>query len=84
MFPEGFIKRLKTQKYIEADLLLESLRNPSPVSIRLNPLKWNRVPVGALPVPWCSTGYYISERPSFTADPLFHAGCYYPQEASGM
>ncbi len=35
-------------------------------------------------VPWCSAGYYLPERPSFTADPLFHAGCYYVQEASSM
>lgn len=36
------------------------------------------------PVPWCATGYYLSQRPSFTFDPLFHAGCYYVQEASSM
>jgi 16S rRNA C967 or C1407 C5-methylase (RsmB/RsmF family)/NOL1/NOP2/fmu family ribosome biogenesis protein len=36
------------------------------------------------PVPWCQYGYYLKERPSFTFDPLFHAGCYYVQEASSM
>ncbi|MFI5186861.1 MAG: Fmu (Sun) domain protein [Chitinophagales bacterium] len=35
-------------------------------------------------VPWSSSGYYLSQRPSFTFDPLFHAGCYYVQEASSM
>jgi 16S rRNA C967 or C1407 C5-methylase (RsmB/RsmF family)/NOL1/NOP2/fmu family ribosome biogenesis protein len=35
-------------------------------------------------VPWSDFGYYLAERPSFTFDPLFHAGCYYVQEASGM
>jgi 16S rRNA C967 or C1407 C5-methylase (RsmB/RsmF family) len=35
-------------------------------------------------VPWSQYGYYLSERPSFTFDPLFHAGCYYVQEASSM
>lgn len=35
-------------------------------------------------VPWTSTGFYLSQRPSFTFDPLFHAGCYYVQEASSM
>jgi 16S rRNA C967 or C1407 C5-methylase (RsmB/RsmF family)/NOL1/NOP2/fmu family ribosome biogenesis protein len=35
-------------------------------------------------VPWTSQGYYLSKRPSFTFDPLFHAGCYYVQEASSM
>ena len=35
-------------------------------------------------VPWTSNGYYLSKRPSFTLDPLFHAGAYYVQEASSM
>ena len=35
-------------------------------------------------VPWAADAYYLSSRPSFTYDPLFHAGCYYVQEASGM
>jgi len=35
-------------------------------------------------VPWSSMGYYLPERPSFTFDPLFHAGAYYVQEASSM
>ena len=36
------------------------------------------------PVPWSSSGYYLSQRPSFTLDPLLHAGAYYVQEASSM
>jgi 16S rRNA C967 or C1407 C5-methylase (RsmB/RsmF family)/NOL1/NOP2/fmu family ribosome biogenesis protein len=35
-------------------------------------------------VPWSSFGYYLSQRPSFTFDPLLHAGAYYVQEASSM
>lgn len=35
-------------------------------------------------IPWSSNGLYLSERPSFTIDPLFHAGAYYVQEASSM
>jgi 16S rRNA C967 or C1407 C5-methylase (RsmB/RsmF family)/NOL1/NOP2/fmu family ribosome biogenesis protein len=35
-------------------------------------------------VPWSKYGYYLLQRPSFTFDPLFHAGCYYVQEASSM
>jgi len=34
--------------------------------------------------PWTEQGYYLASRPSFTFDPLFHAGCYYVQEASSM
>jgi 16S rRNA C967 or C1407 C5-methylase (RsmB/RsmF family)/NOL1/NOP2/fmu family ribosome biogenesis protein len=84
MLPEGFIKRIRTQKYIDAESLIKALDEPSPVSIRLNPSKWNRVPSDSEPVPWCADGYYLSKRPSFTLDPLFHAGCYYSREASGM
>jgi len=35
-------------------------------------------------VPWCFLGSYLSKRPSFTFDPVFHAGAYYVQEASSM
>ena len=35
-------------------------------------------------VPWSTQGYYLSLRPSFTLDPIFHAGAYYVQEASSM
>lgn len=35
-------------------------------------------------VPWSPHGLYLSERPSFTLDPLFHAGTYYVQDASAM
>ncbi len=35
-------------------------------------------------IPWTELGFYLPQRPSFTFDPLFHAGCYYVQEASSM
>lgn len=35
-------------------------------------------------VPWTSAGFFLTQRPSFTFDPLFHAGTYYVQEASSM
>jgi 16S rRNA C967 or C1407 C5-methylase (RsmB/RsmF family)/NOL1/NOP2/fmu family ribosome biogenesis protein len=84
MFPESFIKRIRTQEYIDASELLESLQQASPSSIRINLSKWNKRPHDSEPVPWCSSGFYLKSRPSFTLDPLFHSGCYYPQEASGM
>jgi 16S rRNA C967 or C1407 C5-methylase (RsmB/RsmF family)/NOL1/NOP2/fmu family ribosome biogenesis protein len=84
MFPEGFIKRIKTQEYLDPDGLMNALQEPSTVSLRINPSKWNKIPLNSLPVPWCKTGYYLHQRPSFTLDPLFHSGSYYPQEASGM
>jgi NOL1/NOP2/sun family putative RNA methylase len=60
-------------------------------SIRVNPFKSfgssKVLPFGedlGGAVPWTEQGYYLSSRPSFTFDPLFHAGCYYVQEASSM
>ncbi len=60
-------------------------------SIRLNPMKWvtpltthdSRFTTQEK-IPWTDHGYYLETRPSFTFDPLFHAGCYYVQEASSM
>ena len=84
MFPEDFKKRILTQKYIDSESLLKALGEPSPVSIRVNKSKWGRIPLNSEQVSWSSSGYYLRERPSYTLDPLFHSGCYYPQEASGM
>jgi 16S rRNA C967 or C1407 C5-methylase (RsmB/RsmF family)/NOL1/NOP2/fmu family ribosome biogenesis protein len=84
MFPEQFVERIKLQPYIDAERLLNALTTPSPVSIRINPQKWHLIPSGGKPVKWCGNGFYLDFRPSFTLDPLFHAGVYYPQEASGM
>ena len=59
----------------------------APVSIRVNPRALGDCPRCALAVgevPWCPEGYYLSGRPQFTFDPLFHAGCYYVQEAASM
>ncbi len=62
--------------------LLEALSGESPVSIRLNPQKPSSI--SGAPVPWCTCGRYLAERPSFTLDPFLHAGAYYVQEASSM
>ena len=61
-------------------------------SIRINPLKlsgskalsFGPVKGGMGEVSWSKYGYYLETRPSFTFDPLFHAGCYYVQDASSM
>jgi len=84
MFPEEFLNRISSQKYIAHHDLTKALAAPSPVSIRINPAKWDHIPANSKPVPWSTYGYYLKERPSYTLDPLFHAGCYYPQEASSM
>ncbi|MEQ1798001.1 MAG: hypothetical protein ABL872_08610 [Lacibacter sp.] len=53
-------------------------------SVRKNPLKQSDLFSSGENIPWSSNGIYLSERPSFTLDPLFHAGTYYVQEASSM
>ena len=51
----------------------------------ITPQSWAEgLGIDLLPVPWAKQGYYLSDRPSFTRDPLFHAGAYYVQEASSM
>ena len=57
--------------------------NELPVAIRLNPFKGADGPAGE-PIPWSPWGRILPERPVFTLDPLFHAGCYYVQDASAM
>lgn len=61
---------------------INSLQQPSPVSIRINPHKNSSTITH--PVTWTSFGAYLNERPKFTLDPTFHAGAYYVQEASSM
>ena len=73
---------------------LEAFNEEAPVSIRLNPKLYpgarpqpQKPPTGAWPqyqVSWCPEGFYLEGRPQFTFDPLFHAGCYYVQEAASM
>jgi NOL1/NOP2/sun family putative RNA methylase len=53
-------------------------------SVRKNQAKPSSVFLEEEAIAWSSTGKYLIERPSFTADPLFHAGAYYVQEASSM
>ena len=82
--PYDFIVRTKQWLCDDYALLEKSFQEESPVSIRLNPAK-PTVPVSEYEkVGWCETGYYLPERQAFTFDPLFHAGCYYVQEASSM
>ena len=52
-------------------------------SVRVNPFKGGSLG-GDEPVQWSALGHYLSIRPVFTLDPLFHAGGYYVQEASSM
>jgi NOL1/NOP2/sun family putative RNA methylase len=81
--PVSFVDRVKNDDFYP-DNLLESLDIPGQVSVRINPKKIDRLTGVLESVPWCSTGFYLKERPVYTLDPLFHAGAFYPQEAGSM
>jgi 16S rRNA C967 or C1407 C5-methylase (RsmB/RsmF family)/NOL1/NOP2/fmu family ribosome biogenesis protein len=83
--PEAFVSRMKN--YLgekEFTEFAKSLEKEPRVSIRRNPCKAVDLKMEMTPVAWNREGYFLPERPSFTLDPLFHAGCYYVQESSSM
>lgn len=83
--PESFLRQTESLLgAAQTRALAEALAAEPPVSVRLNLLKGAGEPEGCMPVPWCSAGRYLPERPSFTFDPFFHAGYYYVQEAASM
>ena len=85
MIPVEFIESMHQQLGAEANQLVRALETEPVTSIRLNSkLDILTFDCDTEEVPWHIDGYYLSERPPFTLDPLFHAGCYYVQEASSM
>lgn len=88
-FNSGFIRHITQTLGTDAVNLLRTLQTEPVTSVRLNEDKLHDVDMSELlkdatAVPWASDGYYLSHRPQFTLDPLFHAGCYYVQEAASM
>ena len=94
ILPEDFIRETRAVMGEKSfNCFMEAFNEDAPVSIRLNPRKveggnhnsqFSILNSQFDKVPWCPEGYYLSGRPQFTFDPLFHAGCYYVQEASSM
>ncbi len=83
--PSQLIKSLNEKFALDEKLFFEVHEaGESITSIRLNPFKPSKAFEEAENIPWAGFGRYLPERPSFIADPLFHAGCYYVQEASSM
>ena len=84
LFPDNFLDLLNNEPGFDRNNFIKTHQfNDPPTSIRLNPFK-KVVPKSNEKVAWCNEGYYLGTRPSFTFDPLFHAGGYYVQEASSM
>ncbi len=93
MFTAEFVKMMNGNLGEgRASSVLASLEENPVISVRVNPFKipLERLrehfgPIAGEAVPWAADeAFYLTERPSFTLDPLFHAGAYYVQEASSM
>ena len=89
--PQDFIDWARAALGDSFEDFVSSLSSAPSVSVRLNGVKSSEIKdelLSSLPVdcavPWCPGGYYLQSRPSFTLDPLLHAGAYYVQEASSM
>lgn len=85
--PNELVERLRKDPEFDLDAFQQiHEREQRTNSVRFNPRKnidKSMFDIAAT-VPWCSDGYFLKERPVYTLDPLFHAGGYYPQEASSM
>lgn len=82
--PNKFIENVRSLLPNEAELFFEAISSNPATTIRLNPSKKTAAFQSDIDVPWISNAKYLNKRPSFVADPLFHAGAYYVQEASSM
>ena len=94
--PAPFIQSLQTAPGFNEEAFLATHQLQQQLtSIRINPAKKAGYRAYALAgekvnaitiekILWSSNGFYLSSRPSFTLDPLLHAGAYYVQEASSM
>lgn len=84
--PQQFLDSIKNAPGLQLDAFMQTHATANKVtSVRLNPFKPTTLPFAIeAPVPWLDSAFYLKERPVFTLDPLFHAGCYYVQEAGSM
>lgn len=85
--PQALIDSLQTVEGFNEQAFIQ-VHNAQEVitSLRINPLKIKELPAAYSgdKTPWSAYGYYLSERPVFTLDPLLHAGAYYVQEAGSQ
>jgi len=77
------MERIKNQFPADFESFVQSIDQVPSISLRTNPRKFI-APSSSERIPWCETGIFLNERPSFTLDPIFHSGAYYVQEASSM
>lgn len=83
LLPDSFTHRMMQILGDQYDFFRQSLEDDAKTSIRINQNKYSGIP-RLNRVDYCSTGYFVPERPRFTLDPFIHAGAYYVQESSSM
>lgn len=72
---DDLLKKSEQKKFFAA------LDEPTSTALRYHPQKLVARMEGVA-IPWSEYGITLSERPSFTDDPVFHGGAYYVQDAS--
>lgn len=85
--PDGFKALMRVEIGDErAEKLFSALHGEPETSLRINRRKRpeSHLYPDMAPIPWCESGSYLNVRPSFTLNPLLHAGVFYVQDASSM
>lgn len=83
--PKSLLNELEGSEGFDREDFIAAHQQEVPVSIRINPFKNCELDFSlGTKIGWCDDSYFLKERPSFTHDPLFHAGAYYVQEAGSM
>lgn len=85
ILPDDFVQQMREiLEPSQWDDFATSLSQNPPCSVRWGGKLPQKESFEGFKVPWCDRGIYLQERPVFTLDAMFHAGVYYPQEASSM
>lgn len=82
------LNSIKKSVDIEDTPFLEAHQQSPHTTIKLNNHKINDIQLLEFsiqqPVKWTENAFYLNERPTFYADPIFYAGGYYVMDASSM
>ncbi len=90
MLPAEFVTRMRQRLGDETDAFLAALARPPLVGLRVNSLKLAPSQLSQLvdwtltPVPWCPTGFCVTDEDRPGRHPYHAAGLYYLQEPSAM
>jgi len=82
--PPQLLESLASVASFDKERFVAAHNQAAQTSVRRHSIKGPHLFADNKQVAWCPEGIYLPERPVFTLDPLYHAGCYYVQEASSM